>query len=67
MTNEEAAAKAANQTAEAQAVLEADRQERAKEYAEILTREGQRLKCDLVAVAEIVGNQVNTAVRVIAR
>lgn len=52
---------------EANAAIEADKERRAKEYAHILTTEGKRLKCDLVASAEILGNQVNTVVRIIAR
>jgi hypothetical protein len=52
---------------QAAAILEADKQSRAKEYGEILTKEGQRLNCDLVAVAEIVGSQVSTRVVIIPK
>lgn len=53
--------------AQAKAALAKDAEARAKELGEIIQRESTRLRCDLVAVCEIVGNQVQTAVRVIPR
>lgn len=51
----------------AQAAIDADRERRCREYLEIVRREGDRLQCELVGVAEIVGNKVATAVRVVPR
>lgn len=61
-------AKVGEPTAEqAKAALAKAAEARAQEFGEIIQRESARLKCDLVAVCEIVGNQVQTAVRVIPR
>ena len=49
---------------EAQAALNADKERRGKEMAEVLKRECERLNCDLIAVCEIVGNQTSTALRI---
>ena len=49
---------------EAQAALNADKERRGKEMAEVLKRECERLQCDLIAVCEIVGNQTSTALRI---
>ncbi len=51
----------------AAAILDADRNARAKELHSIIARECERLRCDLVAVAEIVGNQVATRINITAR
>ena len=51
----------------AQAALDADKERRAKEFASILQREAERLRCDVIAVAEIAGTQVQTQVKIVAR
>ena len=53
--------------AQAQAALDADKQSRAREFADTIQREGNRLKCDLIAVAEIAGEKVQTQIRIIAK
>lgn len=51
----------------AKALLHKDAEDRAKEFAAILQREGKRLNCDLIGIAEIAGNQVSTRVQIIPR
>jgi uncharacterized protein YdbL (DUF1318 family) len=57
--------KPVDEEAEAQARINAGKEARAKEYGEILTREGHRLKCSLVAIAEIAGDKVSTRVVIV--
>lgn len=53
--------------AQAQAALDADKQRRSKEFAEIVQQASERLKCDLVPRVEIVGNQIAASVQIFPR
>ena len=52
--------------AAAQAALDADRQRRAAEFAEVLRREAERLRCEVTAEARIVDGRIVAIPLVIA-
>lgn len=52
---------------QAKAAIDADKQRRSKEFAEIVQKESERLKCDLVPRVEIVGNQIAASVQIYPR
>lgn len=52
---------------QAQAALDADKQRRSKEFAEVVQQAAERLKCELVPCVEIIGNQVASSVKIIPR
>lgn len=56
-----------NPVVKAQETIDIDKQRRAKELSEILIKESQRLNCDLVAVTEIIGNQISTKIVVVPK